>query len=550
MNFKKIKYTFLFTTILFFGCNKDFLEVDPQDALTVDSFFQTEAELLMTTGALYNVPWFDWNDKSAFEIGDGSAGNINAIDDGFRQYATFVVTSANPNMSFAWSSFYQVVANANTIMEKIKDKAPASIPQAKIKSAIGECRFMRGLAYFYLAQIWGDVPIIESNTAIVNSPIIPKNNIEDVFEFVIRDFTYAAENLPATITTSGRVTSWSAKGMLAMVYLTRSGLNQSGTRNQADLDQAKALALDVAENSPYSLMSNYKDLFLTANDNNSESLMAFQWEAFGDWGVQNTRQAYHAPSSHVTGSWDGWGTAWGATANLIEEFGKETGGNKDAARRQASFMLDGDYYPELLTTLGGFTYPEDVNAAGTGTISHSSTNIKKYIVGRAADNGGEVDGMRTSINTYVLRLSDVYLILAEATLGNSASTTDADALKYFNMVRTRAGVPTKSSITMDDIKHERRVEFAFEGKAWFDLVRWHYYDAANIETYVANQRRGVYTDIEAPYDLSDLSTNSYTNLVIDVVSSADFVFPIPEAEAVFNPKLLEPAVSYTFTDGE
>ena len=61
--------------------------------------------------------------------------------------------------------------------------------------------------------------------------------------------------------------------------------------------------------------------------------------------------------------------------------------------------------------------------------------------------------MSTPINTYILRLADVYLMYAEAILGNDESTTDADALFYFNEVRKRAKVDELASITWDDIFH-------------------------------------------------------------------------------------------------
>src|ERR1700753_166465 len=92
-------------------------------------------------------------------------------------------------------------------------------------------------------------------------------------------------------------------------------------------------------------------------------------------------------------------------------------------------------------------------------------------------------------NTYLLRLAEVYLIYAEAIMGNSASTSDATALKYFNAVRTRAGVPSLSSITFDDIFQEKKIELAFEGQAWYDWVRWYYFAPAKALAYFSAQDR-------------------------------------------------------------
>src|ERR1035437_10720855 len=96
-------------------------------------------------------------------------------------------------------------------------------------------------------------------------------------------------------------------------------------------------------------------------------------------------------------------------------------------------MLSGDYYPELNAAAGGYT------AGGQG--------LKKHIIGNAKDNNSPTMDIWSSIeHNALLRLADVYLIYAEAILGNNATTSDADALMYFNKVRTRAGVHPVSSL--------------------------------------------------------------------------------------------------------
>jgi hypothetical protein len=95
--------------------------------------------------------------------------------------------------------------------------------------------------------------------------------------------------------------------------------------------------------------------------------------------------------------------------------------------------------------------------------------------------------MNTGINTMILRYSDVLLIYAEAVLGTEGSTSDAAALSAFNNVRQRAGLLPKESITLDDIMHERRVEFAFEGDYWFDIQRQGFAKAKQI---IEAQNRG------------------------------------------------------------
>ncbi len=96
---------------------------------------------------------------------------------------------------------------------------------------------MRAVAYSYLVQNWGPVPVIVDNNVLLTDTSITRNTVESVWEFIIRDLQFAADNLPASPALPGRVTSWSAKGMLAKHILTRAGI--SGTLNQSDLNEAK-----------------------------------------------------------------------------------------------------------------------------------------------------------------------------------------------------------------------------------------------------------------------------------------------------------------------
>ena len=154
------------------------------------------------------------------------------------------------------------------------------------------------------------------------------------------------------------------------------------------------------------------------------------------------------------------------------------------------------------------------------------------------DNDGQVCFMSTGVNTYILRLADVYLIYAEAVLGNGESTSDAGALAALNALRKRAGLDEKASITLDDVFHERRIELAYEADYWYDLVRLHYWNPQKAIDIVNNQERGTYEWD----DNDDLIINSYKASVND----GDFVLPVPEAEASKNPKLLGDPEPYEF----
>ena len=521
------------------GCSKNFTTKPPEDKLTTPTFYKSADELLAGTAPLYNIVWFEYNDKGSIGIGDARGGNMQTND--YAPFYRFAVPSTDVNtLLTAYKAFYKTIAQANTLMQNVRLYA-SNVTDAQKNTAIGEAKFMRALAYAYLVRNWGAVPIIYDNVAQMNDTSIVRNNIADVWKLIITDLSYAVRNLPSTAPQPGRLTKWSAEGMLAKMFLTRAGVGSpgTGTRNQTDLDSAKYYAADVVHNGPYALETNYGDLFTSAKNgganNDAESLFSLQWvPSSAVWGTNNSFQAYMAKDGTITGSWDGWGVAHGASADLIRYYLAHP---EDSLRRKATFMFDGDYFPLIDQKDGGYHYS---NAGGYA-------NVKKYIIGSPADNGGKGVEMAEYINTYMMRLAEVYLIYAEAILGNGASTTDAEALKYFNAVRTRAGLSTMSSIGFDDIFMEKRIETAMEGVCWGEYVRVYYFNPAKAKAMIAAQDKGEYA---MTYQAGTTNPRqwavTYTPTYWPVTDQTIYL-PFPESEMVKSPGLAKPPAAFDFS---
>jgi hypothetical protein len=536
MKAKKIIY-FLVTVFCFFwntSCN-DFLTVIPDDMITGDNFYKTEDDFKAATGALYNKVWFDFNDKFYYALGDGRGDNLYApYSDYIYPFSDLTETGLTGPLVLAWSSFYNVIQQSNKVIIGISK----STVKDEVKNRyIAEARFMRGTAYWYLVSLWGNVILCEDPGELVSNPIVNTAPRADVYEFAMRDMEFAAKYLPEEAQGIGRLTKYSAFGMLSRMYLSYAGLSDnpnSGTRDQVYLDLAKKAAEKVITESNYSLMTNYEDLFKVESNNNSESMFALQWVPNGDYGVTNTHQAYFAAGSEITGDDAAWGYWTRASYDVVKEYE-----NTDL-RRKATWMGYGDYYPEINIANGGYTYDK----------VQTALNVKKGVVGSTKDNPN-ISRMNSSLNTYMLRLGEVYLNYAEAVLGNSLNTSDANALLYFNKLRTRAGLNPKTSLTYADIIHERRVELCMEGQFWYDLVRRSYYNQQEVINYIIGQHRE--TIVPFTYDVS---TNTATidaegsegSRAIGVIDASIFLLPYPESEVVQNPLLKEAPVPYTFTE--
>ncbi|MBP9031843.1 MAG: RagB/SusD family nutrient uptake outer membrane protein [Dysgonomonadaceae bacterium] len=547
MKTKNIIFSFVVTLALSLAACNDFLDIKPNNLITGSSL--TADNLPSLTAPLYNRVWFDFNDKFYFGLGDGMSYNLYApYSDYVYPFADLSVTGLTGPLVSAWASLYVVIQQSNKVIKSINE---SSASQEVKNQYIAEARFMRGTAYWYLASLWGNVIITEDPSPLTTNPIVNSNTQKDAFEFAIRDMEFAAKYLPETVGQAGRVNRYSAFGMLSRFYLAYSGFVASnygenpnvGTRDENYLNLAKQAAKKVIEESSFALMDNYPDLFKIEYNNNSESMFAFQWvpglSSSTGYGVINTHQAYFAYSSEITGDDAAWGDWTRCPYDMIKEYEKN-----DTIRRKATWMGYGDHYPEINKANGGLTYNRNVSGNSSTTL-----NVKKGVTGSSKDNPA-IGRMNSALDNYMLRLAEVYLNYAEAILGNDASTTDVNALKYFNDVRTRAGLPAKTSITWEDIRHERRVEFCMEGRYWYDLLSRAYYQQQEVINYIKNQNRGTITPylFSAPNNLSIDPETDPGNRAVGEVTPAIFLLPYPESELIQNPKLADPPVPYTFTE--
>ena len=508
---KTIKYlTLIIGAFALVSCSEDFLDNPPEDQLTVDNFFNTNEQIFSSGSALYGFPWFYFaGEKAMLTIGDLYAGNSVGSYSDLQQFEQLSVTSGNQFLAEGWNSLYNVVAASNSLLFNLETKVAADVSPEMIHNVKGEAHFMRATAYFYLVRGWGDIPIIHSMDQYSSSAEIYKNPASDVYQFIINDLETAYQLLPAQwASAEGRVVKSSADALLAKVYLT-----------MGDYTNARSYAEKVIDEGTFGLLDNYGDLFRPQYNNSVESIFAIQWIGCSEWGYGSTIQAYVAANSKLTGFNDGWGT-FQPSIDLMNSY------EEDDLRRHETIMEPGDFYPDLVTSEGGYTVPDD---GLTSTIA----GFRKHIVGPPGDTPVETCFMRTGLNTYVLRFADILLIHAESILANQASTTDIAALTSFNAVRERAGLDALTEITLDDILQERRIEFALEGDYWYDLARIDREKAKNI---IANQERGTY----ANRDIDELNSFMVTP------SDADFLLPIPGSEIDSNPNLADNPVPFEF----
>ncbi len=516
------KYPILFGLVLLLAvasCKKDFFNQAPQDAITVDNYYQTAEQVKSSTNALYNRVWFYWNNFASYAIGEIGSGNGRTYASGVVSFVTLSATGDNTEVINSWNGMYTIIAQANALINTLPGKVPESVPRPVLNNALGEARYMRGLAYFYLVRLFGNIPIVENSLDLATDFKVNTNPVTDVYKFIINDLKFAEANCTEMKRSGasigqGHISSGSASAMLAKVYL-----------NMQDYVNARLYAEKVINSGEFKLYGidvagkTYHDLFLTANNNNEESIAAMQWVGGAPYGSGNTLQSSFAANSIITGTGDGYG-AMSISLDLQAAY------DPADKRKHSTVMQKGDFYPELNIIGGGLTIPTTWGFGNTGG------GVKKYVVGTPADNGGKGAMQSTGNNTYIQRYADVMLIEAEAVLGNAASTSDPAALVPFNKIRSRAGLQEKTEITKMDILKERRLEFAVEFDFWFDLCRL---DGFNVKSHplaraiINAQDRGV------------VGLKLFLNSTDDM-----FLLPYPNIEVAANPKLKDAPVPYVF----
>lgn len=586
MNTKRIKYTVLALAMaLFTTACEDFLTRPAEDTASMSDYYRNDTEVRDGVLSLYSSVWNDFLNRGWWKVGEVMSGNVYA---GSSPYLTFTLNGSDADIQSSSQSLWAANAHANSIYTYLKE---AQCSPAVRDAAMGECLAWKAMAYFYLVRMFGNVPIVHDNAAEIGAgtyndkPLVEK---ADIYEYIVLTLEKAIELLPEQ-NEAGRIDRWGAKALMAKVYLAKSGVNANGNgqRDENDLAQAAKYAKDVIDNSGKHLMPNYADIFIGYNNCCEESLIGWRWNCNPDiYTCANSLDSELAVDG-FSGNY-AWGGYNAPSYDLMQAFDIDP--TADPAqridvdtRRKASFMMAGDIYDyfwrdktydnalhgrgqgfDYIAFLFDENYYCDDNYKGVkkkGLQSSTGANIAKHLYGNIKDHetmfGSTPSQQRSSMSTHVLRLSDVYLIYAEAVIGNATSTSDAGAIDAYYTVRHRAikGYERPSSITRDQVWKERRLEFAFEGDYWYDIVRRSYWDMEGAMDIIKNQHRGTMkglsgeTGLYADYwntgkwtvNPDKVGYNPDSEVSINVNPSI-FVIPMPTEDSEYNPHLLEAPV--------
>lgn len=464
------------------ACEEEFLDKRPLSDLTTANFYTSAEDALAALNAAYDPLQWDVHSRMDWIFGDVVGGDTDkgSTDDQdyaeILQFQYFTQTAGAPLLMDFWSQSYDGIYRANLVLDKVPKIPDTDIDPALKARILGEAKFLRAQYYFDLVRAWGRVPVI---TKVLNPDevfVARPASIAENWNQMEQDLRDAIEVLPAVYAGGdvGRASKGAAQALLAKIKLFQStpeGCTNTPYATEDQYQEVVDLTNAIITSGNYMLVPDFEGIFLLEGENSPEIVFAVQ--AVGGtsgWANENDGVALNQWISPRTANISGWGFSTPIGPNTPANYG----GNPkirvnniyDAfepcdPRLEYSILEPGD-------VINGLTYD--------ATWSRTGYSIQKFLIPEDQLTGAA----NSPLNITLIRYADVLLWNAEA-LNELGRTTEA--LESLNKVRARARasmagatcplpVTTTSQAELRDIiMHERRVELAFEGHRFFDLVR-------------------------------------------------------------------------------
>ncbi|MFN0257513.1 RagB/SusD family nutrient uptake outer membrane protein [Pedobacter ureilyticus] len=457
------------------GCKKSFLEITPASQIEESNFFKTELQATQALAGIYHVlqwgninqghtPLMGWAEAASDDAYSGGGSSSDAV--GVKGIENFKATTTAPfnandgTYGSVWSIYYQGIARANTYLANI-DRVEST---ANFKAlTTGEAKFLRAHFYFDLVKWFENVPLIIKQQAPdeYNQPQAPP---QEVFNQIAKDLVDAMAVLPKTSmkANAGRATYWSASALLARVYLFNKGVYNTELNTGTKVIDAAAVRtyLDeiIAPSAGFDLIGNYSDIWRKANE----------------LGIESVWEVVHSNTQPVSGSTSDQFRAQG-NYNVLYFGPRGVNGNPYTAGFSNAVPTESLYRafettPVLDPRRAATILVLNSTAAAPGIIKgwqHTGYFNNKYNTTSEYKTASGLNDINWGQNLHAIRFSDVLLMASELNIG--VDQTKADA--YLNRVRSRVGLGNRVA-TIDNIRHERRVELAGEGIRYWDLLRY------------------------------------------------------------------------------
>lgn len=438
---------------------KKLVEVDPPiDTITASEVFSSKTqansvlagmysmmmsnsgELVFSNGAITRYAGMSSDEITNFQ------GSANSTD--YQFYTNNLTPQTTEVESKLWSPAYYIIYVANSMISKLEITPSTNVDDSTRKQFSGEAKFIRAFCYFYLTNLFGEVPLVLT-TDYTKTATMARTPQAAVYAQIEKDLEEAKEALYLDYSVAAgervRATKWAAAALLARVYL----FNKKWA-------QAEAMASEVIGNNQFTLEPNLRDVF---KKNSREAI--FQLKGSG------TVDPYYA-------TWDGTGFISSLRFSSLSQADKDDILVAGVYDLYASFIIAPYYLShDYVKAFENGDQRKWVWIDSTDSPVESPWNSVKFYTPYKYTLQYERTGAASEYYM-VLRLAEQYLIRVEARA--QLETNPAGAAADINQIRTRAGLLGTTAATktelLEAVLHERQTElFAEWGHRWFDLKR-------------------------------------------------------------------------------
>ncbi|RYD97048.1 MAG: RagB/SusD family nutrient uptake outer membrane protein [Sphingobacteriales bacterium] len=529
------------------GCKKDFLDRAPLDQISDVSFWQTPQQLELAVNGVYAFLKAK-NTVDMENMGDNTiyppASDYLAISSGNYDFTRGTLNSE-------WVGHYNGIRRCNHFLENY-EKA-TGVTDAKMKQFAGEVRFMRAHMYTYLVFLFGDVPLI-TKTLIIGDPEIygPRTKRSEVVDFILKEMEDAAAGLPTTYAAVdlGRITKGAALAWKARValFFEKWSVAEAAAKAVMDLNIYQlytAGGTDVC----------YNDLFTykgkLSNGTNKETILARRY--LTDVYMHNLSRECQVPDqtsrfSPTKALVDSYLCIDGLPIDKSPLYSESTYANifKNRDPRMKQTILspgaawggrdDGDANADTNANFNTPKWDADKKGCITGTGFYFTKYVEISIVGAVTKDANDI---------HLIRLAEVLLTYAEAKL-EQGTLTQTDIDNTINKLRDRVGMKrmTIADITANgldlrtEIRRERRVELAFEGHRYYDILRWK--QGALLAQDVKGMKKSLVESFNQQF-VATIPTDASGYFVVNTGRRFDanknYLWPVPFSQIQQNPKL-------------
>ncbi|WP_421871423.1 RagB/SusD family nutrient uptake outer membrane protein [Marinoscillum sp.] len=486
---KLIRASIILMALVAISC-EDYLETEQITTITSGNYYSTLEQAETALVGCYDGLQRVWESGISFPVAstvmaDMAFGGTGAADgDNYPMMDEFDKTRSPGDLNMFepnWSAYYRTIFRVNTLLLSMEEYDWVTEHPERAAIIESEARFIRAYCYFDMVRMFERVPLLTEPSR----ENLPQADPDDTYAQIAEDLLFAIENgdsrpyasIPAA--EYGHANKWAAQALLARVYLYYTGY-YGASDLVGEVSGADALGHleDLIANGGFDLLPTYSDLWPAAatymaaqrgdsisnstyaGENHQEIVFGIKYTYTSDWNGNADGNHWMVMNGLRSQAWGplGYGNGWGACTVPPSVYANWDSNDE---RKEASIMAIDEENIDFGQVNDAKEYTGYYTKKYTPTANADGESIAQDVLGGASF-------MISQFQDYFsIRYADVLLMAAE--LGS------ANALDYVNAVHTRAGLDPLPAIDKDIIFEERRLELAFEGHRYWDLLR---YDAS------------------------------------------------------------------------